>query len=685
MRKRILIYAGVLAAGVAAYFGMQLAVKLRAPAVSLGTSKSFDEFFAQLDSARSLIEKNEPGKAESILQRMLKTFANDEEMRQYIHEPRFVLAGICKARGEFAKAEDEYRAIMAAAPNPDTKARAEMELGMLQAEDGGDLQLLRDLFGKYRKTPELAARIASKLAAALIDRGQPAEAAAILTQVLEDALTDDSLLLERMVTQIRQALAAQAKAAESPGAAGDVYAEHARRFPLIVDLCWEWMKNAGRLYVQAARFADARNTLNRVIRDYPGDGESWASQARDEIRTLDAAEMKARSRLAGESVAGRVKAGENLVVVREAITEPAVWSPQRGTFVIDGEVEVRRPARLSIEAGTRVEFLLHASLVVFGSLEAAGAEQAPVIFTSAAEGGGGEASLFDWDGIKFVEGEGSLIRHAQIRHASRGIVCEAAKPRLENVAITRCGFAAIDCRKAAPVIVEPRVVENDGVGIQLDESGGSISGGVIARNPRGGVIARKASHPAIAGTVIDANGSTVHGGDGIGCFDGSDATVEKAVISNNAGPGIRMIYSAPSISNCTFAGNGGAGISCESNSPAKIDGCAFVRNNGGIAIKIASSPAISGCRFDGNEQFAIRCETGSDPEISGCVFSNLAGPGIIVKDVCRPKITGNTFPAEGVAIRHEGDHNLPVTGSTWPEGTDGKAQIEKTGRGSVTF
>ena len=685
MRKRILIYAGILAAGIAAYFGMQLAVKLRAPAVGLGTSKSFDEFFARLDAARSLIEKNELDQAEAVLLGMLKTFGSDGEVRQYIHEPRFELARIHETSRDYAKAEQEYRTIIASAANPDTTARAEMALGMLQAADGGDLQLLRDLFDRYRKTREVSARIASKLAAALIGRNQPAEAADMLTQILEDALSDDTLLVTRIAEQIRQALAAQAKAAESPGAAGDVYAEHARRFPLIVDLCWGWMKNAGRLYIQAGRFADARNTFNRVIRDYPGDGDAWAAQARDEIRALDAAETQARSRLTAGSVADRVKAGEKLVAVREAITEPAAWSPQQGTYVIDGAVEVRRPARLSIEAGTRVEFLLHASLVIFGSMEAAGTEQAPVTFTSAADADGAMASLFDWDGIRFVEGEGSVIMHAQIRHASRGIVCEGAKPRLENVVITRCGFTAIDCRKAAPVIVEPRIVDNDGAGIQLEESAGSITGGVIAHNPRGGMVARKSSRPAIAGTVIDGNGSAVFGGDGIGCFDGSDATIEKAVISNNAGPGIRMIYSAPSVSGCAFDGNGGFGISCESNSPAKISGCTFSRNDGGIAVRIASSPAISDCRFDGNAKFGVRCETGSDPEIGGCVFANLTGPGIIVKDVCRPRITGNTFPAEGVAVRHEGDYNLRVSDNAWPDGIDAKSLIEKTGKGSVTF
>ncbi|HUU69773.1 MAG TPA: right-handed parallel beta-helix repeat-containing protein [Planctomycetota bacterium] len=685
MRKRILLCAGILAAGVVAYLGMQLYVKLRTPVVGLGTTKSFDEFFAQLDTARELMQKEDLDQAEGILLRMLKEFNGNPDVQHYIHEPRFELARIHESRREYTKAEKQYHTIIASAANPDTAARGEMALGMLQAVDGGDLELLRELFGRYRKTPEVSARIATKLAGALIDRKEHAEAAALLTQVLEDSITDDPLLLQRIAEQIGQALAAESEAAGSPGAAGDVYAGHARRFPLIVNLCWEWMKNAGRLYTKAERFTDARNIFNRVIRDYPGEGDAWASQAVDEIRTVDAAEKQARSRLTPEGTADRLKAGEKLTVVRGAITESIAWSPRRGTYVIDGTVEVRRPARLAIEAGTRVEFLANASIVVYGSLEANGTEQAPVTFTSAADIDGAGASFFDWDAIRFVEGAGSTVRRARITHAARGIVCEGSQPRLENVTISDCGFTAIDCRKAAPVIVEPRIVGNDGIGIRIEETAGTITGGVIAHNPRGGLIARKTSRPTIAGTVFDGNGSTIFGGDAIGCFDGSDLAIEKAVISNNVGPGIRMIYSAPSIAGCTFEGNGGFGISCESNSPAKISGCTFSRNDGGVSVRIASAPAISGCTFDGNAKFGVRCETGSDPEISGCVFANLTGPGIIVKDVCRPKIAGNTFPAEGIAIRHEGDYNLLVSDNAWPEGTDAKGLTEKTGRGSVTF
>ena len=672
-KKRIVIYAALLAAAVGTYFVIQLVVRLQNPPVQPRLDKDFQTFFSKLDAARALREAGKLQEAGKALLQILEEYKDSPAVRHHVLEPRFDLAEIYEGQKQYALAEKQYQTIIASTTNPDALVRARIGLGAMKAHGDGGVGMLRDLFREFGMRQEVAAKICIKLADALAARGDFAEAAAVLSQTLSEGRSSNALLLNQLNAQLTQALEKQAAKAGSPAGAAEVYETQARAFPAMAD-AWRWLEKAAVFHAQAGSFPEARNLLNAIIRDYPGEGDSQARTAEGRIEELDKAEVDAASRLTPAGTAARVKAGEKLNVVKSNVTQSAAWSPAQGTYVVEGRVDVRRPAELVVEAGTRVEFGLHASLVIYGKLTVKGTAESPVTFASAAD----RPSFFDWAGVEFVESAECVVEHAVISNASRGIVCSAAGPRLVGVSVTACGNAAIECRKAAaPAIIEPRITRNDAAGIVFDGSAGSVEGGLIAGNRRGGLLARRNSKPAVSGTVIDANGLA-----GVQCFDGSDVTLEKAAISNNLGAGIHAVFSKPAISGCTVAGNSGIGIICESGSDAKIGGCAIERNGGGVSCKVASSPAIDACRLASNDKYGIRCESGSRPEITGCTFEKLIGPGILSLDVSRPKVRGNHFPPEGISIRIEGNDDLRAADNVWPAGVDARKLVEDKATGA---
>ena len=696
MKKRLIIYAALVGIGVLGYFALQWHARLKNPARKV-TSEVFDSFFADLDSARAAVKAGKLAEAERQLNRILVKYRDSADVQHYLVEAEIALADIYAQRKETDRARKAYTGILDKTKNPDVKVRVRIALGTLEARSEGKLELLWKLFHEYRAWPEVSAQICVELADALIAQKHYAEAADIVSEVLTSGRTGRDPLLNRLAGQLETALDRMAAAAGSDAGAGDVYARHARKFPLAADFCRVWLTKAGQLYAKAGRYADARNAFCRIARDYPGEGDAWAAAAKMELGKLDAAEGKARTRLTPGGTDDRVKAGEAIVLAKEPIVKSGTWSPKRGVYVVSGSVEIRRPAQITIEAGTRVEFAMHASLVVYGGLVVQGTAEEPVIFTSAADVPEADrseadrqrlaASFFDWEGIQFIEGTGS-IRHAIIRHAARAVVCEKSQPRLEDVTIAACGIAAVACSNgAAPQIIAPDIRGNDGIAVHFVESGGSIEGGRIAGNPGGAVIARKNSKPVIAGTVLDANGGAVTTGVTAGssvaaaiqCFDGSDLTLTDVTVSNSLGPGICAIYSMPSLTGCSLDGNADAAVVLESGANARITNTAIRGNASGVKCSVASAPVIKGCTFEANEQFGIRCEGGSNPEITGSRFDKLVGPGIVVRDACRPQLHGNYFPPQGIAIRHEGDNPINASDSVWPTGSDPAKLIEEIG------
>lgn len=666
---KIIVVLVVAAAGF--YLWAHLMANSRVPVASSRLGGDFRAFFSAMDCARELGRKADYDGAEKAFAGIIETYQSNAEVRGYVVEARFELAGIYRKREQLSKAIAAYESALKSDPPPDLVVRARIALAEVRSQSGLGSGPLRDIFNEFRNQPEVSAKLCVELSEALMAEGEHAEAALAISGVINDCLTTNHDLLIKLAKLLSRSLRKQAEAAGDPGRGAEVYIAQLRAFPELHGFAWKWLERAGQLYTKAGKFAEARNAFNSIVRDYPGEADNQAIAALSLIDDLDKAENAAGTRLTAGGTAARIAAGEQITRVRGGLNEPVVWSTGGGTYVVEGRVQVGKRAELLIEAGTRVEFTLGASLVVLGRLIVKGTADEPVVFTSAAD----QPSSFDWAGVRFDGDASSVVEHLEISHAAWGVSCRAARPRLASLAITGCGYAAIKLAEGSDAALsDPQIEGNGGTGMVFESSGASVEGGLISRNGTGGVIARRASKPSFAGTVIDCNGEA-----GVQCFDQSSIVLMGVNISNSRGPGLLAIDSAPEIRDCEFAGNAGSAVSCRNGSNATITGSIFRRNEGGVECYIRSSPAIEGCTFDGNRDFGILCESGSDVRAAKNIFENLDGPGIVVKDVSRPVLTGNRFPRKGIAISFTGEQPLDVSNNLWPDGFDARKLIDEPG------
>ena len=687
MNKRILVLLAALAAVVLAYFALPWLLWHRSGRPLAQDVKVLREFLSELESARILQTEGKHQEALTAFLEILDKYEDEPSVAHSIYEPHFDIAGVYRQQGKPAKAEEQYAIIIKGVTTADTIVRARLLLYELQAGSSGDgLEKLRALFDDFKHDPAPAGKVALVLAKALVARGHYREAADTACQTLLRHQGKNVIPVYQLRGLSDKALAKLAETAADPA---EVYLTQVEQYSQMPQMCCSWLQKAGLHYVEARKYAAARNAFNRIARDYPGEADAQAAIGVTESAKLDELEKEAATRLTEAGTEARVNAGEKLQIVRGDLTEPTVWAPEDGTRVIVGEVRLRKGAELIIRPGARVEFTLHASLRVHGRLVARGLPDRPITFTSAAD----EPSLFDWDGIRFDESTGGVLEHVAISGASTGVVCEHSSPKLNSVAVTRCGFVAVEVRsdrisaprKSAPVIADPRISDNGGAGLVFVSSDGSVEGGRISNNGGAGVSIRKGSKPVIVGTVIAGNGRA-----GVECFDNSNATLEKVVVSGNRGPGIHVVLSAPTITDAEITRNSGAGVDWSDGSNGTIRKSRIVENAAGISCRLASSPAgakspllIEQCRLRANRQYGVRCVSASYPTIRGNIFEALVGPGILIEDISGPIITGNAFPPQGVAIRHEGTRKINASDNVWPSDVQLHGLVEITGQGKV--
>jgi len=662
--------------GVGLYYGAALFVGPTPHDPLPGPDKTFRQFLSELERARKLQAAGKVEQAERALLQVLADYRNNPTVAHSILEPRFDLARLYEQQQQAARAEEQYKIIIDGATSPNTVVRARMELCRLKAHNHDDkLRELRAMLEEFKDTPQVAGGICVRLAEALLARKRYGEVADITCETLLADNAGDVSVRTRLQEQANEALAAMAQAAAGPAEAAEVYVAHVKKHPGLPTICWSWLEKAGLLFIKAGEYGRARNAFNRIVRDYPGEGGGQAEVGRTLVGDLDNAERKAATRLTEEGTDARLKKGEKIRVIRGEITQPTQWSPDNGTYVVVGKVAVRKGAQLVIDPGTRVEFTLHAALVVYGRIAAKGTAGAPVVFTSAA----GEPSFFDWNGVRLVESSDSMLEHVVISRAQKGLTCTESNPRLDSVTVTACGLAAVEAEESSPVIIDPRITANPGGGLVFIGSGGSVEGGRVSNNGKAGISARKASAPAIAGTVIVGNGAA-----GVECLDGSKLRMRSAIVSDNLGPGIRVtMYSEPTITGGEISRNAGAAVEWSNGSQGKIVGSKIIANRGGVNCSVFSSPLIEKCTFQENDLYAVRCESASDPRIRECRFASLNGPAILVLDICAPKVEKNVFPPRGVAVRHEGDRDLDASDNLWPRGVELTGLVRATGKGKV--
>jgi hypothetical protein len=102
------------------------------------------------------------------------------------------------------------------------------------------------------------------------------------------------------------------------------------------------------------------------------------------------------------------------------------------TYNFTGNLTVASGVTLTIQPGVTVTFASGASLIVNGTLNAAGNSTNLITFTRSGTSG-------TWGGIRFNNGSGGNLQYCNIQNASTGIYCNNSSPTIDHCTIKYCG------------------------------------------------------------------------------------------------------------------------------------------------------------------------------------------------------------------------------------------------------
>jgi len=174
-----------------------------------------------------------------------------------------------------------------------------------------------------------------------------------------------------------------------------------------------------------------------------------------------------------------IAAADQETPIQQVIRQKARWDKE---VKVDGVVIVAKGGKLKIAQGTRVVFSVRdddgdgigdSELRIEGSLEVTGAENDPVIFTSAAANPGPA----DWKYIMINHADGANVSNAVVEYAYSGI----------QIHYTRGFFSGLVARhnvdgfrfSTAPVTLENSLLTQNVNGIRFEERG---AGATVRRN-----------------------------------------------------------------------------------------------------------------------------------------------------------------------------------------------------------
>ena len=224
------------------------------------------------------------------------------------------------------------------------------------------------------------------------------------------------------------------------------------------------------------------------------------------------------------------------------------FTPQNGLdgYELDGPLVVDAGVTLRMEPGTWVQGRAFSRLKVIGRLEAEGSDEAPLMFTSAANSGPGE-----WEGIEFWGGEGEgtgIIRNALVRYGGGGGLTSniylgsvtAGEVRIVESQVRDGSRAGISAGNSHVVISDTLIANN---GITTADPGLNIGGGshftvtistIEGNNGVGVQLFGDATQLRLTGSRVLGNQA-----DGISVpWGGASLYIEDSLLQDNAGDGI---------------------------------------------------------------------------------------------------------------------------------------------------
>ncbi|MCL2503924.1 MAG: right-handed parallel beta-helix repeat-containing protein [Coriobacteriia bacterium] len=299
---------------------------------------------------------------------------------------------------------------------------------------------------------------------------------------------------------------------------------------------------------------------------------------------------------------------------------------------------------LTLKPGSFVKGM---DITALGTLDARGTASAPVVFTSAKDGGadaGGvtngepnNPSAMDWEGV-LLEGPGasaSRLEHVKVLYAGKyvpalRIVGSAASTRtIDHVTVSHTGPRGISVESGSPSIDHVTVTDVDSTGISVSDGSPSIDHAVVSRAGSTGIYVQSGS-PSIDHATVTGAGSTgisvesgsprisnttVTGTGFTGISVSGASTVTDSVFSNNGSYGVLFdgASTGSTFKRCTIKGNGSAGVRAEagaSSRTAKINMC-DIHGNGGskdMNLDVLSGIGLSAMSVDASYVFWGRRE-----------------------------------------------------------------------------
>jgi hypothetical protein len=218
--------------------------------------------------------------------------------------------------------------------------------------------------------------------------------------------------------------------------------------------------------------------------------------------------------------------------------------------------------------------------------------------------------------------EGFIVQNGNVSSPAAGgaIYCNSSSPKIINCTITNNEATAqgtddgygggICCYNHSNPTIENCTITSNTASAQ---SGGSAYGGGIFCD---------SSSPKITKCTITGNSATgdLGGGGGIHCFNGSNPTISRCIISNNLATGYGggvccWDNCSPAINNCIIVNNtatggtgcGGGGLCCYESSNPTVTNCTIADNtatNGGGILCYGSNPTLNNTILWGNSAAA---------------------------------------------------------------------------------
>jgi rhodanese-related sulfurtransferase len=123
---------------------------------------------------------------------------------------------------------------------------------------------------------------------------------------------------------------------------------------------------------------------------------------------------------------GGMNAWHHAVEVGGHISVNASWQMDKSPFIAAADIVVDNGKSLTLKPGVRVEFAGFFSFEVYGTLLAQGTIDSIIHFTSYGSFPNG------WQGIRIVEGDGSLLNYCRIDSSQNSISCLNSSPTITN-------------------------------------------------------------------------------------------------------------------------------------------------------------------------------------------------------------------------------------------------------------